>query len=132
MTPRTYIGADLADDDEGDDALPLFAPRPSTPFDAGMAGSERAASKWSAADRAQLDAAVRGLIARGEPFTADDIWRACPEVPVTKGLASFLRPFANAKQIENSGQTRVARRGNRHDHAQRLTVWNVLRAGAAA
>ena len=98
---------------------PLFE----KPFERGMAESARAGGKWTDAQVASVDNAIRTLALRGGDFTADDVWRLVPHVPVTKGLASRLNVAARAGLIVNTGRLAIARRGGDHDHAQRLSVW---------
>lgn len=117
MNRRTYIGAER---DEGDaPAGPLFE----APFDVGMSESARAGSKWTPREIGLVGDAIARLAATREPFTADDVWALLPGVTVTKGLAARLNAAARRGIIRNTGETRTAKRGGAHDHAQRLTVW---------
>lgn len=126
--PGSFAGAEAlaAGQPSSRDAGPLFdrAPKKRSGFEAGMESSEAsAASAWSPADRALVDAAIRALAQNGTPFTSEDVWKAVPAVPVTKGLSSRLNAAARAGVIVNTGELRTASRGGEHDHAQRLTVW---------
>lgn len=129
-------------DDEPDQAMPLFAARDHAacpaPIDADkvpglgeaidraaawMRASEAAAGAWTLEQRSAVDLAIVSLARSREPFTADDVWSRCPEVPVTKGLASRLNAWARRGVIRTTGETRHAKRGGVHDHAQTLNVW---------
>lgn len=99
-------------------------PKEPTPFDRGMSGSEAAARKWTDEQSAAVDAAIAGVAAVFDTFTADEVWHVLgPDFPVTKGLASRLKVAANRGLIVSTGELRVSSRGGAHDHAQRLTVW---------
>lgn len=121
MRPPVYTHADKLED-AARISLPLFDSRP-TPMQKGMNGSARAAGKWTDAEIAALDAAIRGLAASGREFTTDDVWAAAPTVPITKGVASRLRSMQSRGVIRSTEKRRVSRRGGDHDHAQTLTVW---------
>lgn len=99
-------------------------PAPVPPFEVGMrASAKSAASRWTEEQRETLHATIRRLAASGLPFTTDDVWKGSPGVPVTKGVASVLRPFVNAGLIRKTGRDVTCRRGGKHDHAQSLTEW---------
>ena len=127
MTRKAPPSFANADDLAATEALPLFdgkAVKPDTPFEVGMRQSAAAAAaKWTAADVAKVDAAIRARIAEGEPFTTDDLWQRIPYVPMSKGIASRLRPFVSRGELLDTGHKRICRRGGKHDHAHSLTVW---------
>lgn len=117
MTPRpaSWTNADKPSDDGG----PLFR----NAFQRGMDGSAIAGGKWTGLQIAQVGDAIEACAATGQPFTADDVWRRIPGVPVTKGLAARLNAAARRGRIRNMGTIATAARGGAHDHGQRLTVW---------
>lgn len=98
------------------------------PYARAIAESQRSAdARWTPAQQVQVDAAIRTAATRFELFTADQVWQLLPaDFPITKGLAARLNCAARAGVIRNSGQTAIANRGGKHDHAQRLTVWASL------
>jgi len=100
------------------------------PFERGMAGSERAARRWTPAQVRDVDKAIRDCARFRETFTTDDVWAEVrssdPDFPITKGIGGRLNAARHAGLIENTGQTTIARRGGQHDHAQRLSVWRAL------
>jgi len=100
---------------------------PDLPFDRGMAGSARAARRWTAEENDLVDVAIEAVARRLPLFTADEVWRELGDgFPVTKGLASRLTSARHRGLCENTGETRIARRGGDHDHAQRLSLWRSL------
>jgi hypothetical protein len=130
------IGRRRDDDDQGDEgghpSLPFSGPPiwqrmpgagPPSPAERRDEGTERAASRWTAAEEGRVDDAIARAARELPTFTADDVWERCPGVPVTKGLAGRLLAAARAGTIENTGATTTAQRGGQHDHAQRLSVW---------
>ncbi len=103
---------------------PDSPPAKRTPFQEGMKRSaDSAKGRWSDEEKAQVDAAIASAARELEDFTSDDVWQRCQDVPITKGMASRLNVAARAGSIENTGQLRICRRGGKHDHAQRLSVW---------
>jgi len=87
-------------------------------------------AKWSTAQAAAVDQAIRNAAAKKTFITADDVWAELPATfPVGKGLAARLLAACRAGVIENTGTTTTARRGGAHDHAQRLTIWRSLIEG---
>lgn len=102
-------------------------PDPPTPFDRGMAGSTRAARRWTDDEQRAVDDAIRAVARRTETFTSDEVWRELGDgFPVTKGLASRLTAAKNRGVIASTGETRIAARGGEHDHGQRLALWRSL------
>lgn len=97
-----------------------------SPFDRGMAASERAGEKWSDLERGAIDEAIIAAARELERFTADDVWARAPGVRVTKGIAGRLNAARNRKVIASTGEWAVSRRGGDHDHGQRLAVWRSL------
>jgi hypothetical protein len=117
----------------GADGLPAAAPTAEDPWGEAIAGSERAAGRWTRAERDLVDAAIRAVATMLDEFTADDVWsELAGRVPVTKGLTSRLLVAARAGVMVNSGRTTIARRGGEHDHAQRLTIWRSTAADLEA
>lgn len=97
---------------------------PPTPFERGMAGSERAARRWTPEQAARVDAAIEAVARRLPEFTSDDVWAELGDgFPVTKGMASRLTAAKNRGVIAATGEVRTARRGGDHDHGQRLSLW---------
>lgn len=96
-------------------------------FQAGLEGSQRAATRWDEAQTALVDAAIRAVAEKhrgGMEFTSDAIWEQLDgAVPVTKGLTSRLRVAQRAGLMDSTGKTTISERGGHHDHGQRLTVW---------
>ena len=114
-------------EDIGTSAPTASAPDGLTPFERGMEGSARAARRWTEAEMAQVDEAIRKCHYFLPEFTADDIWFRLPKgFPVTKGLAARLNKAANAGLIEATDRTRKSTRTDEHGHGQRLTVWRSL------
>ena len=107
------------------------AEMPPEPFQLALEASQRAADhKWTPMEQAQVDAAIRRAAAKKTFITADDVWTQLGEhFPVTKGMAARLIVAARNGIIENTGMTTTSRRGGRHDHAQRLTMWRSLIEG---
>lgn len=103
-------------------APPPVAPEVA-PFERGMQRSAESAEGWTPEERAELERAIRRLARERATFTADDVWAAAPAVPVRKGLAALLRAAQRDGAIAPTGRYMVAGRGGKHDHAQRLTVW---------
>lgn len=110
-----------------------------TGFDKGMAGSARAAAKWTDEEVTQVDDAIANvcnrLLAQGSEweddevgaFTADDVWAELgPEFLVTKGLSGRLIAAANRGMIRSTGTTIISGRDGEHGHGQRLTLWEVI------
>lgn len=102
-------------------------------FAVGMEESQRAATAgWTPEEQALVDNAIATVAQHHAQFTADQIWNVLPPgFPVTKGLAARLRVAARHGLIRNSGQVTIATRGGRHDHAQRLSIWQSLALGIA-
>lgn len=107
------------------DIVVCRAPEVPVGFAAGLAGSAAASRAWTPEEVEAIDKAIRraAFTAGAAGFTADDVWKLCPNVPVTKGLAARLNAAARAGWIRNTGETRTADRGGKHDHGQRLSVW---------
>jgi hypothetical protein len=97
-------------------------------FPAAEEGSERAADRWTDAQKELVDAAIRAVAKAhhgGGEFNSDDIWdELAGAVPVTKGLTSRLLMAQRRGLIGNTGKTEISQRGGHHDHGQRLTVWH--------
>lgn len=94
-----------------------------TPFERGMAGSERAARRWTAAEK-ELFVAVITRWPRGSEFTMDDIWaKLPPDFPITKGAAALLNGLARLGLIKNTGEVTISQRTDAHGHGQRLSIW---------
>lgn len=117
-------------DDDFDEAPPHVSPTvphnpdPPTPFDRGMAGSARAARRWTPDEAGAVDRAIEAVARRTETFTSDEVWRELGDgFPVTKGMASRLTAAKNRGVIASTGETRIASRGGDHDHGQRLSLW---------
>ena len=98
-------------------------PESPDPWSRARNGSDAAARAWSPEQAARVDEAIAACARSGRDFSADDVWRAAPGVPVTKGLAARLITAARRRVIENTGRLTTATRGGKHDHAQRLVVW---------
>lgn len=95
----------------------------------GLEGMSRAAHRWTLAEAAQVDAAIRTVAARGEELTTADVWAELGEgFPVTKGIAAKMLAAQRAGVIVNTGRTRFNDHP-RHDHAhgQRLALWRPVR-----
>ena len=107
------------------------AEMPPEPFQMALEASQTAADhKWTPMEQAQVDAAIRRAAASKTFITADDVWAQLGEhFTVTKGMAARLIVAARNGIIENTGMTTTSRRGGRHDHAQRLTLWRSLIEG---
>lgn len=103
------------------------------PFDRGMAGSTRAARRWTPDETQRVDAAIENVARRVDLFTSDDVWLELGDgFPVTKGMASRLIAAKNRDVIASTGEVRTARRGGNHDHGQRLSLWrSLIHEGAA-
>lgn len=99
-------------------------------FPAGEAGSQRAAGRWTDAQKVLVDNAIRAVAQDhrgGGEFTSDAIWdKLNGAVPVTKGLTSRLMVASRAGLIDKTGKTVISGRGGHHDHGQRLGVWYSL------
>jgi len=105
----------------------LFDSLEPTPFERGMAGSEKAARKWTDDQVQQVDQAIRDCAKFCPEFTTDDVWARLPkEFPVTKGIGSRLNSFARKGLIRATDRTRISKRDNKHGHGQRLTIWQSL------
>lgn len=89
----------------------------------GMEGSSLAAGKWTPEEVRLVDEAIVSAAMELFEFTADDVWKRCPGVRVTKGLAARLNRARNQGLIESTGRVTFAARGGEHDHRQRLAVW---------
>lgn len=114
------------DDDEPPHVSPTVPhnPDPPTPFDRGMAGSKRAARRWTEDEARAVDVAIENVARRLETFTSDEVWTELGAgFPVTKGLASRLIAAKNRGVIASTGEVRTASRGGDHDHGQRLSIW---------
>lgn len=121
------------------ETLELFAPlepaprpAPVPPFERGMARSADSAARWTPEERLALVRAITHLARTRPEFTADEVWRLAPGVPVRKGLAAVLNGAARKGWIRSTGRFAVAARGGEHDHGQRLTVWASLVYGKEA
>lgn len=105
-------------------------PEPTTGFPAALAGSERAAERWTERQRALVDAAIHAVATRhrrGGEFTTDDIWaELAGSVPVTKGITGRLIAAKHAGILDSTGKRTVSKRGGDHDHAQTLLIWYSL------
>lgn len=81
--------------------------------------------RWTARERAQVDAAILSVARRNLYFTADEIWGELPgDFPVSKGLSARLRRASRGGAVENTGSTTVKRGAwGPRSHRQRLSVW---------
>lgn len=99
-------------------------------FEAGVEGSQRAATRWTEQEVALVDAAIRAVAVEhsgGREFTSDAIWeKLAGSVPVTKGLTARLMVASRAGLIDTTGKFAISERGGHHDHGQRLSVWYSL------
>ena len=102
-------------------------PAPEESIAAGMAGSAAAAARWTAAQEATVDSAIRGAAERSPEITADHVWAVLPETfPVTKGLGSRLVAARRAGIIAPTDRVTTSQRKGVHGHGQRLAVWRSL------
>lgn len=103
------------------------APRVTDGFQAGLEGSQRAATRWTDMQKDLVDRAIRAVAvahAGGAEFTADEVWDQLDgAVPVTKGLTARLIRAEHRHLILNTGKTEISHRGGHHDHGQRLAIW---------
>ena len=84
-------------------------------------------AKWTPAQQLQVDNAIVKMARMQPRFTADQVWYELGETfPVTKGMTARLMVAERRGVIKNSGEITWAERGGKHDHAQRLTVWQSL------
>ena len=90
-----------------------------------MAASQASANmNWTPEQQLQVDNAIRKMARMLPRFTADEVWYELGAAfPVTKGMTARLLVAQRKGIIKNTGQTTFANRGGRHDHAQRLTIW---------
>lgn len=96
-----------------------------TAAERGLEGTTRAARRWTLAEAAQVDDAIRTVAARGEDFTTADVWAELGAgFPVTKGIAAKMLAAQRAGVIVNTGRV-TFNDHPRHDHAhgQRLALW---------
>jgi hypothetical protein len=93
-----------------------------------MAESQASANaKWTPAQQDQVDAAIRKMARMLPRFTADEVWHELGATfPVTKGMTARLLVAQRNGVIRNTGEITWADRGGKHDHAQRLTIWQSL------
>ena len=86
-----------------------------------------ASAKWTPAQQLQVDNAIVKMARMQPRFTADQVWYELGETfPVTKGMTARLMVAERRGVIKNSGEITWAERGGKHDHAQRLTIWQSL------
>jgi hypothetical protein len=98
-----------------------------TPFERGMAGSAKAARKWTDDQIAQVDRAIRRVAYFMPRWTVDDVWQQLPaDFPVNKGIGARLNKAARAGMIRATDRTQISKRTNEHGHGQRLTVWETI------
>ena len=84
-------------------------------------------AKWTPEQQLQVDAAIVKMARMKPRFTADEIWYELgASFPVTKGMTARLMVAERRGVIKNSGEITWAERGGKHDHAQRLTIWQSL------
>jgi hypothetical protein len=84
-------------------------------------------AKWSPEQQLQVDAAIVKMARMKPRFTADEVWYELgASFPVTKGMTARLMVAERRGVIKNSGEITWAERGGKHDHAQRLTIWQSL------
>ena len=84
-------------------------------------------AKWSPEQQTQVDAAIVKMARMKPRFTADEVWYELgASFPVTKGMTARLMVAERRGVIKNSGEITWAERGGKHDHAQRLTIWQSL------
>ena len=84
-------------------------------------------AKWTPAQQLHVDAAIVKMARMKPRFTADEIWYELgASFPVTKGMTARLMVAERRGVIKNSGEITWAERGGKHDHAQRLTIWQSL------
>ena len=99
-----------------------------TPYERGIAESDKAANRWTPDELAAVDAAIRRCCYFYPEWTADDVWQALGrDFKVTKGLAARLNKAANDGWIRATDRTRKSRRKDQHGHGQRHTIWESLR-----
>jgi hypothetical protein len=93
-----------------------------------MAESQVSANaKWTPQEQDRVDAAIRKMARMLPRFTADQVWYELgASFPVTKGMTARLLVAQRNGVIRNTGETTFAERGGKHDHAQRLTIWQSL------
>ena len=97
-------------------------------FRLAVAASQASANcKWTPEQQLQVDAAIRRMARMLPKFTTDEVWYELGvSFPVTKGMTARLMVAERAGIIKNSGELTWAERGGKHDHAQRLTIWQSL------
>ena len=100
------------------------------PFDDGTRGRdegmERAERKARRGDWLDLaDAILDDLVARGRPFTTDDVWAGIRKVDVgdPRALGSLLNARARRHEIRKTG--RVVPSTRAVCHRRDITVWEV-------
>ena len=92
-----------------------------------MAGSAKAARKWTDEQIAQVDRAIRRAAYFMPRWTVDDVWEQLPaDFPVNKGIGARLNKAARAGMIRATDRTKISTRTNEHGHGQRLTVWETI------
>jgi len=94
-------------------------------FERGMEESQRSANaKWTDDEIATVRKAIRTVAGRLHTFTTDAVWDELgADFPFSKGMASQLLAIVHEGIIINTGRVDVSRRGGKHGHAQRLSVW---------
>lgn len=93
---------------------------------AARAGSERAARRWTEAERALVYATICEVAAEKKRFTSDDVWRAVGEdAPMTMGLTALLRRAQKNGHIRPTSEHAYSQRPDRndHDYGRHLRVW---------
>jgi hypothetical protein len=84
-------------------------------------------AKWSPEQQTRVDAAIVKMARMKPRFTADEVWYELgASFPVTKGMTARLMVAERRGVIKNTGEITWAERGGKHDHAQRLTIWQSL------
>jgi len=97
-------------------------------FRVAVAESQASANThWTPEQQRQVDDAITKMARMLPRFTTDQIWYELgPGFPVSKGMTARLMVAARRGVIRNTGQTAFSERGGRHDHAQRLTIWQSI------
>jgi hypothetical protein len=84
-------------------------------------------AKWTPQQQLQVDQAIRKMARMMPRFTADQVWYELHDaLPISKGMTARLMVAERRGVIKNSGEITWAERGGKHDHAQRLTIWQSL------
>jgi hypothetical protein len=131
VAPKVVTGGEGAAQSALEGMRGRVAPDPTSDgFPAGLEASEASAATWTDQQKAQVRTAIRIVCERhagGGEFTTDDIWaQLAGKVPVTKGMTAMLNRANKDGWLDNTGKTRIAERGGKHDHGQRLTIWYSL------